>query len=323
MPRSAEDRLGDLIEEDFAGAGAVTAADLRSRMTGAFDIHVILGGIAALYLPFALFLETPTAALVALLAVAAIALRLRDAWIHPAKGTPDEAVMDVIVTASAVLVSQAVFMFAVPSLRMPPPILIPGLTAGVILAAVCRMFVHLNRLPDVLRRRDAVRSYTHVALITVLWIVAGVAVVALGLVAVPETIHGRDLLLTFWAGSALPIAHRLRLEGIHPSGLRHMAEKILVDPLKQELELKINRTWRPAKDRLSLWIEASFFVMMAVPLALAVWDSYTGAAVIIDSRQLTVNSAAMVTLSMLWFEIKKMNLDAAAELQEQLDQIDG
>ena len=63
-------------------------------------------------------------------------------------------------------------------------------------------------------------------------------------------------------------------------------------------------------------------MLLAAPMGFAVWDWCQGAAVILDWKQVGVNFGALLTLSMLWSEIKRMNLAAAAQLEEQRKQID-
>jgi hypothetical protein len=86
--------------------------------------------------------------------------------------------------------------------------------------------------------------------------------------------------------------------------------------LPTDIEMRKNRLWWPGKDVLSRLLEAAYFVLLAAPMLIAVWDAATKAPVIIDWRQVLINSGAILALAMLWPVIKKMNLGAIEALEE-------
>jgi hypothetical protein len=316
MPHADGDKVGDLMEGNFGDTLGSVIADLRSRWRYAFDIPVIAGGMAGLALPFGIF-DTPIAPLIAFTVVGAISFRCRDAWLQPAKGTFGEALMDVLVATSALLGSELLFMLAAPSLLMPAGPFVPGLAAGVAIASICRMTAHLNQGPDLRARNVALGPFWGIAAIDALWLGAGAVMQLTSDPAVPQTIPGRGQFLGVATIVALPYALRLRVDSMW--SLRKgpiVSEKPLSNYLSTDIEIRKNRLWRPGKDILSRLLEASYFVLLAAPMLIAVWDAATQAPVIIDWRQVLLNAGAVLALATLWPVIKTMNLRAIRALEE-------
>jgi hypothetical protein len=213
-------------------------------------------------------------------------------------------------------------MIATPSLLMPAGTLFPGLVAGVAIASICRMTAHLNQGPDLRSRNFALEPFWWIAAIDALWLGAGAVLQVTSDPAVPQTIFGRGQFLGAATIVALPYALRLRVDSMW--SLRKgpaVLEKLLSNPLPTDIEIRENRLWRPGKDVLSRLLEAAYFVLLATPMLIALWDAATKAPVIIDWRQVLINSGAILALATLWPVIKKMNLGALSALEEKRKEV--
>jgi hypothetical protein len=179
------------------------------------------------------------------------------------------------------------------------------------------MTAHLNQGPDLRARNVALGPFWGIAAIDALWLGAGAVMQLTSDPAVPQTIPGRGQFLGVATIVALPYALRLRVDSMW--SLRKgpiVSEKPLSNYLSTDIEIRKNRLWRPDKDILSRLLEASYFVLLAAPMLIAVWDAATQAPVIIDWRQVLLNAGAVLALGTLWPVIKTMNLKAIGALEE-------
>jgi hypothetical protein len=315
MPRDSGDRLGDVMEAGFGQTLSAVLADLRVRRLSSLDVMVIAGGIAGLALPFGI-LHTPTIPVVAFIAVGAIAMGCRDAWIQPAQGTFGEALMDALVVAWTLVGSELVFMLVAPALLMPAGIFIPALVAGVVIASGCRLTAHRNQPSSLARKNQALRPFWRAAVIILLWWGACLLLQYVNVDAVPGG-EIRDFFIMPATMVCLPMA--LKLQGNSLSSLwwdPPVAKKQLADRLPQEMEKKEDMLDWSGKDFQSQMFQILFFVLLASLPAQAVWYKLTGAKVIVDWRQVFIDFAALIALASMWGEIKRISTDAAEQIRE-------
>jgi hypothetical protein len=120
-----------------------------------YDPRKIVGEIVLLGISF---YSLPWPTLAAVMTTGFGALRLRDQWIHPAKGTLDEAATDALVMASAIMSMQAYFLVNSPAFAAVNLIgLLRGSGLAMILVTPWRLFFHaLTPSNDPLQRGEFV-----------------------------------------------------------------------------------------------------------------------------------------------------------------------
>jgi hypothetical protein len=277
---------------------------------------VILGGIAGLTLPFIVLKETPLIPLVAFVTIGAIALRCRDAWIQPAKGTYREALMDALVVTSTLLSSEALFWLVAPALLIPAGSFIPGLVAGVTIASICRLTAHRNQPSNLGRRNEALRPFWRVAIIDLLWWAACVFLQYENTYAVPGS-DDRNFFLMAATIVTLPLS--VKLQGNSLVSLwfgQRIPDKQLGDRLAHDIRTKENIVDLTETERKAQIVRTGFFVLLASLPAVAVWNTVTRSNVVIDWRQVLVDFGAFLALSTMWLEIEQLNIEATKELRK-------
>ena len=92
-------------------------------MLDCFDVRLIAGEVALLYVAFA---GAPVLPLAIVLVTTLTALLARDAYIHPARGTAREAVSDAVAGATFLVLAQTFMAIIAPTMVMEGPVMLRG-----------------------------------------------------------------------------------------------------------------------------------------------------------------------------------------------------
>jgi len=291
-----------------------------------FNLAFVTGEACVLYISFAGARLLPLLAVIA--AVIAV-LTVREAYLDPARRSQQEAATHGIVGSTAAFLSQVLLGIAAPSLTLPYGMMIRGAAISLMMMSAWRLVFYLKTTPadEPGAARRAVReSYSATRRMNILWVTACIVLIFTSTEAVPATIKGRDFLFVFIPLVVLFVAYRLKLNvpdrTAGMSGPLHLSG----DPYKQELSVKRDMLWTPGRSAdsgvpWSACLEVLFFVLLALPLCIAVWRWWSGdpAAGLVDWFQVGANFGAFVSLLVLWLYIKRLNRKMVNALQEMID----
>lgn len=334
LPGTADDKrdkLGDTSERHLSSREYILEAHtvycvVRSQIRRAFDIRLLAGEAGVLYISFAVAPVLPS---LILIAVALGALLLRDGYIHPAKGSPDEAATDAIVAATFIVAAQVLLGLAAPALALPAGVIVRGTAIGMLAVSTWRMIFRMKS-PSMEPPGPAVQSYQSAQRMNALWIAATIALIFMNTGASPAQPPVMDFLLGAIPVVVLGIAHRLRLNRLGEVAQKSAPLSLSGDAHKHVLSVKKRRLLCETDQRTlskfpwSQILENLFFVLLALPLAVTLWIWFSGQpqAASIDWTQTGANLGAFVTLLALWVYIKKLNRRAARALQNEIDERD-
>lgn len=251
----------------------------------AFNIRLVVAEVCGLYLSFS---DAP-AVLPSLVVLALVvgALLVRDAYVHPAEGSPQETTLDAVVALTIVVLSQSV-------LRIPN--LVRGLAVGLLMISSIRMVFLRPRGP----RRSSRHSYEMTRAMTVLWMAAGIVVVWTTAQVTPRFFAYQGFCFTF-----IPIALFSLAFGTGKGDLPS------VGSYGNDLIRKQESLWAGKTNG----FEILSFALIALPLAVATFTAPTAS----DRLHAATNMAALVALSGLWIYMRKANRLASLALQKDID----
>lgn len=286
----------------------------------AFNPWRLVGDLCCLYIAFC---TAPALPLTIILAVAVTVLIWRDAYTDPPESSGAEAVTDAIVLGIFIVASQTVLMLALPSMMMSAGLGI-GLSIGMAMVSGWRFAFRMKDPP----RGPVLDAYRSVWRTNVLWMIgfAGLCIANTWIVA--ATWVGRDFLYVFTPLFFFFLDYRMQSNAIGAMVRKDEPLSIRTDPNEQELGAKQNSLLRgqpktgpelPA----SKWFEPLFQIVLALPICSAVVSVLVGRIPPenVDWMQLAANTAALVTLSILWIEVKKINAQVALAIQKEIDDL--
>lgn len=264
------------------------------------------------------FSGLPLPPVLALLAVTLAALSVRNGYIYPGIGSASDAFGDAVFIATIAVVAEGAFLLIAPSMVLPGRILAERILFGALTVSAWRKIFHTERAdPEMERARE---SFNETWTMNVLWLAACIVLDLANVGAVPEVIRGRDFLLGATPLMAFGVAVRLQME--EPPGRRIERVETREEALKRELEAKRNALYARIGNQVPWYLvfEALYFVVLALPLVIALWEWMSGdpAAARVDWRQVRFNSGMLVTLSALWIYIRRLNQRVAQGFQAQM-----
>jgi len=259
------------------------------------------------------FLGAPWRAVLAVITVAFGTLRMRDQWIHPAKGTAAEAATDALVTAAGVVMSQAYFLVKSPSFAIADGMqLAHGAGIGMMVVTAVRMAFHLLTPKNDPHQLDEFRIFRAALRINVMVVVAVALVAVSNVQAVPGG-HMRDFMMC-----TIPVIScgiMLRLGRSYDGSLIWEAAgkfSIFTDPVREEADRAAGSLPEPApelssSDRFTICAQAVFVISLLMPIGIAAWRWWSGEASSVDWWQLWANLIVLIVLLPVWRIITYIN----------------
>lgn len=294
---------------------------IRGQLPPSFNLRLLAAEAAAVTISFSGAPVSPP--MLIALAAALAALVLRDAYIYPARGTPEDSAVDALIALTFVIMCQIALIFFAPGLALPAADLLRSGTLFVLTVSATRML--LRRAPG-MPPSSARRQYRATQRMNAIWGVGAVFMLAANSSFVPEVVPHQDFLATFLPMAAFVLGaqyHRNRLGG---TMIEDGMASIFQDPQRQELKRKRDRLLtaaegNPARFRTHRGLEILTVVLCALPLLIALvsWLSGHKPSTPDDWFALGGSSAALVSLTVLWIHIKKANERAAQSLQDEID----
>ncbi len=331
IPSAHRDLIaGDLREQSLGGwqylwfAASTIAGSLRGRMLDCFDVRLIAGEVALLYVAFA---GAPLLPVAIVLLTTLTALLARDAYIHPARGTAREAVSDAVAGATFLVLAQTFMAIIAPTMVMEGPVMLRGTLIGMAMVSGWRMAFRLKP-PNDARRVRLDERYEATWRLNLLWMMAGMTLIWSNLEAVPAGGGGRDFFLTLLPLTAFSFAYAFRARGDIPLGKGHRPALLSLDPDSYKDALTVRRArlfgWDGREAGRVSWAAAFVdlsFASVAVPFLIALWRwvSRDPLASGVDWVQVWINLAAFVLLLVLWRAIREINLKTRRGIDVAID----
>ena len=310
-----------------AAGYAIQAVDAFNKTAFVVEIGIVIFCFAAASLPLPLFI---------VLGAVLGALTLRDAYTHPHRGSDVrekqrpgsqyyvDMAGDAVTAAVFLFASQALMLEVSPSLAVPGRAFLRGALVCLPLLSICRML--LRPRPDPTTRSkgsnmSAEAIYKMTWRLNILWMTACFFTLLASPDAIPALIPGRDFLIgfippvTFGLWIRLPydvLSHGDRIEGTF--GDHKKKEKAR----KKESLMKGVDKSNPLYPAYAV-MEALFFLLLAIPVAIALWQWLSGRQTEMDFLRLASHAVVFGTLVLSWKYVKNSNRTAALALQEEIE----
>jgi hypothetical protein len=269
------------------------------------------------------FLGNDWHAVLAIVAIAFIALRMRDWSIHPTKATVAEAATDTLVMAVAIIVSQLYFVavqspFAVNT----PQELSHGVGWGMLWIFTARLWFHLQTAHNDFQQQPEMRVFRTAARLTIMLGLAVSFVVGSGLQAVPGS-HVRDQLLALALIVPASVIRRIL------TGSPLLPDPVLLsikDPVGAEMRNSVAPLPRllPGKQPYSMGTVFLFVLIFLGSVfsstGIALWRLWTGQGADVNWVQLITNLIGLAILAPLWWMILEFNSGTALMVQKAIEQ---
>ena len=299
-------------------AAKAIACIIKYQMIASFDVWLVTGEASLFWIAIA---GSPFLPSMLLLMLVLAALRVRDAYIYSAEGSPGAMAPEAGGIAIFVFLAETALGWIAPSLVLPAERMIQGAVIGAVSLPAWRMIFRKGEPLDK-RPRELQESLVAAWHMNLLWAAAGVVLSLTNAAAVPEIIHGRDFLLGGLPVVLLCAAYRLQKD--HFTGMHPRAPLSLFrDARQDELLHQSAMLWFPDRRKSSklpayVYAEVLYFVVLVLPAGLAAWRWISGdsSAAQVDWRQLAINVGAMAALAALWIRIKRLNRQTARALRE-------
>jgi hypothetical protein len=277
-----------------------------TQSIAAFDTRRLLGDLCCILIGFA---AAPLAPMGAILAVAIPVLLWRDGFIHPPEPSAPEAAIDTLIVATAIVMSQALFLWAGQPWAVPWQSLGPDLAISMGVFSGWRFAVRREEPP----RNPGDEFYKDAWRVNTLWFLATVGLIwANKTIAPPES--ARDFLTVVLPVTIWVIDYRKHNPTIGAPRDRKL-QSAFADPRELEQIEKLNRLLR------SMSFEWMFFLSLAFPILMVLVEVWIGrmAATAVNWMQLYANTGAVLMLWKVWTEVEKVNLQAIRTLEQEIE----
>jgi len=269
------------------------------------------------------FLGTEWRAVLAIVAVAFIALRMRDWFIHPAKATVSEAATDTLVMAVAIIFSQLYFVAVQsPFAVNRPQELSHGVGWGMLWIFTGRLWFHLQTPHNDFQQEPEMRVFRAAARINIMFGLAVCFIVGSSLQAVPGS-GLRDRILSLALVIPASIIRRLLTDSYF------LPDPVLLsikDPVTVEMENRVASLPRllPGKQPYSMRTVFLFVLIFLGSIfsstGIALWRLWNGQGASVNWVHLITNLIGLAILAPLWWMIMEFNAGTAQMIQQSIDQ---
>ena len=340
LPRALQQDYAGVVNERYTsfwkfvpesvatvGAGyAIQAVDAFNKTAFAVEIGIVIFCFAAASLPLPL---------VIVLGAVLGALTLRDAYTHPHRGSDVrekqrpgsqyyvDTAGDAVTAAVFLFSSQALMLEVSPSLAVPGRAFLRGALVCLPLLSIVRMLLRPRPDPTTPSKgsnMSAEAIYKMTWRLNILWMMACFFTLLTSRDAIPALIPGRDFLIGFICPPTFGLWIRLQYDVLsHGGRIEDSREhKKKEKARKKESLMKGVDKSNPLYPAYAV-MEALFFLLLAIPVAIAVWQWLSGRQTEMDFLRLASHVVVFGTLVLSWSYVKSANRTAALALQEEIE----
>ena len=328
-PIPAKSAIRIFLEKHGSSAQALLAipstiaVPALGRAREAFYWNMAIAQVAILFIPFLDIMSLP---LVLNLGLVLTILIIREGYIRKDERPDCEAITAFMTPALIILFNVALGLMS-PALMIANPAIMQRAFKLAVPMGLCRYL--LARAPDPKHPyKDLLRLGNRAFFLNGVWVAGALVIITTNVQAVPAIWPLQEFVTNFLTAHTFSLSWRFQLnplEGIS----RH--QRIIVtlnkDPCLDDLRRKryyllTGADWFRSFSAQGL-LEMMFFALVPLPLMIGLGELYFGhpGAAGINGLQMAANGAAWVGLLVTWIQLKKLNRQIAAVLDEKIQEL--